>query len=309
MAIPTSRTKDKAEIAIDYSLCNHCGICAEVCKDFSLIMENGKLIVSDNPCFGCIGCGHCMAICPFGAIQISGRYISPDDIYSLNGHRNVSSYEQLMQLMQKRRSIREYKDKPVEKEIIDKIIEAACTAPMGLPPSDVHLLVFDTAEKVREFAKDYCNYLKGMKWFFSKWFLAIMRFFWGKENDELFKGFLRPLVDKYIESMENGENFVNYDAPAAIYFYGTPFSDPADPIIPATYAMLAAESLGLGSCMLGAIHPFIQNGSAAEKFRKKHGIRFKSREGLFLIFGYSKVKYHKGIKRSFASVDYYKDGK
>jgi nitroreductase len=94
-----------------------------------------------------------------------------------------------------------------------------------------------------------------------------------------------------------------YDAPLALYFYGSPYTDPADPIIAATYAMLAAESLGLGTCMLGAIHPFIQSGKAADKFRKKQGIRFKSKEGLFLIIGHAKVKFKQGINRSFANVD------
>ena len=68
--------------------------------------------------------------------------------------------------------------------------------------------------------------------------------------------------------------------------------------------MLAAESLGLGTCMLGAIHPLIQNGGKATKFRKEHGIKYKSREGLFLILGYPDVEYNKGIKRTFASETY-----
>ncbi len=61
--------------------------------------------------------------------------------------------------------------------------------------------------------------------------------------------------------MKHGINYVTYDAPATIYFYGSPYCDYADPIIAATYAMLAAESLGLGTCMIGGIHPFLQNGS------------------------------------------------
>jgi len=86
-----------------------------------------------------------------------------------------------------------------------------------------------------------------------------------------------------------------------IYFYGSPYSDPADPVVAATYAMIAGESLGLGSCMLGAIHPFIQNGKRARRFRESHNIKYKSREGLFVAFGYPAVKYSKGIKRTFAS--------
>jgi nitroreductase len=66
--------------------------------------------------------------------------------------------------------------------------------------------------------------------------------------------------------------------------------------------MIAAESLGLGTCMIGSIHPLIQNGGKAKLFREQHGIKYKSREGLFVIFGYPAVKYIKGIRRTFASI-------
>ena len=49
-----------------------------------------------------------------------------------------------------------------------------------------------------------------------------------------------------------------YDAPVALCFYGSPCCDPAGPVIAATYAMPAAESLGLGTCMIGGNDPFIQ---------------------------------------------------
>jgi nitroreductase len=217
--------------------------------------------------------------------------------------RSAANYESILSLYQRRRSVREFKDKPVEKELIDKVLEVAKTAPMGLPPSDVSVLVMVSKEKVRQFAEDYCGVLENIKWFVSKWFLLIMRPFWGKAGDEMFRGFLRPLVHGYIRSMKTGDNFVTYDAPVAMYFYGSPFCDPADPIIAATYAMTAAESLGLGTCMLGGVHPFIQKGKAARKFREKYDIKYPSREGLIVIFGHPRVKYHKGIRRTFANVN------
>ena len=303
MAIPTSRTKEKAKISIDEKNCTGCGLCVEVCKDFSFVLRGGKAVLSDNPVFGCIGCGHCMAICPVNAINISGRCISPEDIFSLTDKKDAASYNTFFNLLRKRRSIREFKEVGVEKEIIDKILEAAKTAPMGLPPSDVHVLVLDSKEKVRIFAQDFCEHLEAMKWFVSKWFLTLMRPFWGKENDEFFRGFVQPCFKVYLENMKKGINVVNYDAPAAMYFYGSSYCDPADPIIAATYAMLAAESLGLGTCMLGAIHPLIQNGRSARRLREKYGIRYKSREGIFIIMGYPRIKYQNGIRRTFASVE------
>jgi ferredoxin len=304
MAIPTSRTKEKGEIKIDKELCIGCGDCVEVCKDFSLVIRDDKANVSDNPAFGCIGCGHCMAICPTDAIQISGRTISREDLFTLPSAETVADFGQLSSLFMRRRSIREFLDKPVEPELIEKILDAARTSPMGLPPSDVNVLILDGREKTRQFAIDFCKYLGKMRWFVAPWFLALMRPFWGKTNDEMFRGFVKPMFDVFIDSMEKGINLVTYDAPLAMYFYGTPYTDPADPIVAATTAMYAAESLGLGTCMLGSVHPMIQNGRNARNFRKNHGIKYASREGLIVIFGYPAVEYRKGIRRTFASTSF-----
>ncbi|MGI5913227.1 MAG: hypothetical protein ACOX5K_00685 [Bacteroidales bacterium] len=67
----------------------------------------------------------------------------------------------------------------------------------------------------------------------------------------------------------------------------------------ATTAMYAAESLGLGTRMIGVVHPLVQYGKKARKFREKHGTRYAGRKELFVIFGYPAVKQRKEIKRTF----------
>jgi ferredoxin len=302
MAIPTTRTKEKAEIRINEQLCTGCGRCVDVCKDFGLELRDGIAAVSATPLFGCIGCGHCMAVCPEGAITIHGRLLSPDDLTELPPLTATAGYTQLLALMQRRRSIREFTNQPVSSELVQKILLAAQTAPMGLPPSDVNVLVLDSMAKNHAFARDYAAYLQSMRWFVSGWFLTAMRPFWGKNNDAMFRNFVRPLFDAYIGHMRRDVNIVTYDAPLAMYFYGSPFADPADPLIAATYAMLAAEAAGLATCMLGGIHPLIQNGRKARRLREKYQIKYTSREGLFVIMGYPAVSYQKGLRRTFASV-------
>lgn len=302
MAIPTTRTDEVSVINIIDDRCIVCGKCVEVCKDFSLDIVEKKLVITTNPVFGCVGCGHCMAICPVNAIEISGREISASDLFELPPPEHAASFEQLSALLKRRRSLREFSDKEVPKEIIDKIIKAASTSPMGVPPTDINLLVLESRDAVKRFTVDFCQYLKGMKWFVSEWFLKLMRPFWGKTNDQIFRKFLRPMFNIFTSKMDENINLVTYDAPLAIYFYGSPFSDPADPIVAATVAMYAGEALGLGTCMIGSVHPLIQNGKKAEIFRDKYGIKYKSKEGLIVLFGYPKVRYKKGITRSFASV-------
>ena len=302
MSIPTSRTKESAAISIDAEKCNGCGKCVEVCKDFGIRLIDGKAHVSDKPIFGCIACGHCMAVCPNEAIAINGRTLSPEDAFELPPRDNAANYRQLLALLQRRRSLREFTNKEIDPQSIEQIIEAAKTSPMGYPPSEVNLLIFDTLEKNHQFAEDFCKFLHSIRWMVSKWFIFLMRPFWGKSTDEVFRGFIRPALKIFIEEMKKGNNFVTYDAPLAIYFYGSPYCDPADPLIAATTAMYAAESLGLGTCMIGSIHPLIQYGTKAKKFREKYGIKHKSREGIFVIFGHPAIHYKRGIKRSFASV-------
>ncbi|MDR2173305.1 MAG: nitroreductase family protein [Burkholderiales bacterium] len=228
MAVPTSRASEKAQVHIDASLCDGCGKCIDVCKDFGLelvdermpsaipsqeAMTTQKAKIKETTFVGCFACGHCMAVCPRMAISINGKTLSPNDLFRLPTIRNKANYEQLLTLLQRRRSIREFIDRKVEPEIIEKILDAATTAPMGVPPSDVNVLVFDGKEKNRKFAEDFCTLLKSKRWLVSAWFLALMRPFWGKTNDELFRKFIRPLVDVYISAMDKGVNVINYDAP------------------------------------------------------------------------------------------------
>jgi len=303
MAIPTTRTHQNGQIEIDKQTCTVCGLCVSVCKDFSLIKTNGSIAINPHPVFGCIGCGHCMAICPTGSIKVTGRETGPGDIFDLPEKAQITNYPGLLGLMQIRRSIREFGKQSVPDRLVDQILEAAATAPMGLPPTDVNVLVINGLEKTRAFAHDFCELLRKMKWLVSPVALTIMRPIWGKETTSVFKDFVKPLVRVMTENDEKSINVLTYDAPLSMYFYASPFSDPADPIIAATYAMLTAESLGLGTCMIGSVHPMIQQGKYARVFRKKWNIRYKSREGLIVLFGYPEVKYNKGIRRSFANID------
>jgi ferredoxin len=301
MPIPTSRTNEDAQIIIDQDKCNLCDLCVKICKDFSLRIENDKLVVSDEPIFGCFGCGQCAAICPNGAIKILGREFHPEDIIDLPPKEKCSTYEQLHSLMLRRRSVRDFKDIPIEPDIVDKIIRACSTAPMGIPPSDVGLLILHGKDKTREFTGDFLNFVKKMKWMFPV-MTTLFRPFFSMVEIKQFKEFVIPLYNKLIEKWEAGEDFLLYDAQLTIYFYGKQYADQVDSYIPATYSMLVAESLGLGSCMIGSIAPMIKKG--AGPLKKKYGIDLKTKDGIFVIYGYPKYKYHKAIKRTFAEVNY-----
>ena len=302
MPIPTSRTHEAATVCVENALCTGCGLCVSVCKDFYLRLHEGKASLAAQPIFGCVGCGHCMAICPTGAISVQGRSLGPKDMFSLPPRGGAADVAGLHALLQRRRSVREFLPEPVAQEQIQVILDAARTAPTGVPPSDVNVLVLDSLEKNRAFVRDFCEHLKTLRWLTAPWFLTLMRPFWGRANHELFSNFVRPALAAFTASMDAGRNIVTYDAPLLMYFYASPWADPADPVVAATLAMLAGEAQGLGTCMIGSIHPLIQWGGSAARFRQRYGIVHKSREGLVVLFGRPRVHYTRGIERSFASV-------
>jgi nitroreductase/ferredoxin len=299
MAIITERTAETGRITVNHKLCNQCGICIEICKDFSLVMKDGKVQISDTPLFGCIACGHCVAVCQRDAITLEGREVKASDFLPAIKNETLPGYEALSSLLRHRRSIRDFKDKRVEKGIIEKIIYAASTAPMGLPPSDVHISVLYGKQKVREFSFEFIDTLKKSKFMFSPVAMALMRPFMSKESYDMTRTFVPPLIDIMQKGKNENTNYLLYDAPVAMFFSAW-LTDPADPYIAATYAMIAAESLGLGSCMIGSIAPFLKYGN--KKLKTKYGIHPKMTQGIAVIFGYPKYKFHHTINRTFASV-------
>lgn len=303
MPIATRRAKGNAEVIIDYEQCSLCGLCVEVCKGGPLFIHNDQVCVDYTIFFGCIGCGQCAAVCPQRCIVIEGRELHGEDMVEMPPRENWADYEQLYGLLLGRRSTRAFKNREVEAEVIQKILEAVATAPMGLPPSEVEILVLQGFTRVRQFAQDMADVFNAKKWIFSPLVLGLMRPFIGKEAYDLMKTFAAPLPDFFSDKISQGEDWLLYDAPLAMYFHAAPTSDPLDSAIAATYAMLAAESLGLGTCMIGTVAPFLKY---KNKIGDKYGIPQDNNQGLMVIFGYPKYKYTRSIKRSLGGINFYK---
>ena len=299
MTIQTKRAKGTAHVEIDYERCDACGLCVAVCKGAPLYMQEGMVQIDQQNLFGCIACGACVAVCPQDCIQVRGRDLSPEDMFPLPAGYAQASYETLTALFLKRRSVRNFNDKAVSRESIQAILDAVTTAPMGLPPTEVEVLVLENQAAVQRFSADVIAYFKKIKWLFSDLVLVLLRPFMAKETAAMVRDFLAVAIHGILEKNIQGEDWLTYDAPCALYFYTSRYADPADPIIAATYAMLAAEALGLGSCMLGTIPYCFQY---SRKLRKTYQIPNKSQQGLMLILGYPAVSYQRGIHRRLGQI-------
>ncbi|MBN2080928.1 nitroreductase family protein [bacterium] len=299
MAIKTGRTSEAGRPVIDTGKCTNCGLCAAICPTQTLVADNGAIRVDPDTGFGCIGCGQCMAICPPGAVAVTGRELSPADVLKLPPVAERATADQLKALMLARRSIRHFTDREIEPDVVERMLAMASTAPIGIPPSDVGVLVFNGRARVQELAADTAELMAGTLKFFQPWRLSLMRPLIGPVDFPLLTGFVLPLCREVLANRAAGRDVLLYDAPLALLFYSGPGSDVLDSHIVATYTMLAGEALGLGSCMIGSVTPFIERD---KKLKAKYGIDPKAKLSTLLIFGYPKYKFSHALSRTFAEV-------
>lgn len=287
------------EVIVDKEKCMRCGKCIKICTDYLKPDAQGFPYAQpvEDSFFGCIQCGSCMMICPKDAIEIKGEDIDKSHLRELNP--NLPDFDAINSLFLNRRSIRKYRDQEVSKEVIEKIINAAATAAVSIPPSEVKVLVVNGKDKVQELADDIVKEMKKFTKIMNPVVLGFFGLFMGKTNYRMFKEFVLPLCKETVEKREKGIDHLFYNAPAVMLFNSTELSDKEDQLIAATHATIAAESLGLGTCFIGSLGAIMQNN---KKLRAKYGILPTDKVGSGFILGYPDIKYNKGFQRNFKEV-------
>lgn len=286
--------------AIDQDRCLHCGKCASICP-VEVLRDDGEIVANNAVNFGCIACGQCMMVCPNGSITVSGRGMSPDDVIDLPSEEQRATSEQLSALMLSRRSIRTFTDTPVSRDTIDRIVNTASSAPMGIPPWEVGVSVLLGRDKVAELSKDAANGYAGMlKVMDNGPVRGISRLVMKKTTFDRFDSFILPLGKAIVEGARAGKDLALYNAPAVLIFHYSPYADNTDAVIACTYAMLAAESEGLGTCMIGSVPPIIARSKA---LKEKYLIPIVHTPAVILIMGYHEHAHRKGIRRRFLTVE------
>jgi len=236
-------------IAIDNETCNGDGVCVAVCPaQVYHQAEPGDTPTVARP-DACIRCGQCVAACPTDAITVRGVRVRP---FPEGGQPQPVAPDDLMALLTHRRSVRHMRDEPVPKDLIARVIEAASTAPTAKNMRAVRITVVRDAALRRALVDRcravYARIVRQMNALPVRVFIRLFR----KEQAAMRDALMGALVN-LVKRLEAGEDVILFDAPVTLVFSAPEAIGMSqyDCSYAVANAMLMAESLGLGTCVMG----------------------------------------------------------
>jgi len=212
-----------SQIAVDTSLCKRDGICVDVCPTRTLALDADGF-PEEVSAERCIFCGHCVAVCASHALTHAGL---PDEPF-LPSCKELPSPVLMDGLLMGRRSVREFKDRPVARETLEALLDVARRAPTASNSQKLHWIVVEDRAKVHALAQESMNWLR-------------------------ISGASPAMLERWGKQWDGGYDFILRDAPTVVvscapadYEWGK-----QDCSIALTFLELAAEARGLGVCWAG----------------------------------------------------------
>jgi len=130
---------ENSKIEIDLNNCTKCKACMEDCVVELFYFESDCLQIVDDFENSCIECGHCAAVCPVNVIRLKFQkdVILKDKLLK----EALPSFETFQNLTLTRRSIRNFKDKSIPRELLKKLLDLARYSPTGSNSGNVYYTV------------------------------------------------------------------------------------------------------------------------------------------------------------------------
>ncbi|NLX17756.1 MAG: 4Fe-4S binding protein [Desulfobulbus sp.] len=221
--------------SVNTATCNRDGTCAKVCPLGIIVWKEGVIPVpATDAARLCIRCGHCVAVCPTGSFNHRDMPMTacPPARPGLPMDEVECEY-----FLRARRSIRTFRDTPVEQEKLARLIDIARYAPSGRNSQEARWLVIGDRSELRRLSSTVIDWMR-----------------WLQENEPVTAR--RYNAAQLVERWEAGWDVILRDVPALIVTYAKQESRsaPATCTLALCYLELAATTLGLGGCWAGYLN-------------------------------------------------------
>jgi nitroreductase/NAD-dependent dihydropyrimidine dehydrogenase PreA subunit len=262
-------------LKIDKEKCKQDGQCAADCP-IGIIRFDGpgnypELIPGGENL--CIQCGHCVAVCPHGAMDHAEVPLA--ECPGIDPGLSISS-GQAEQFLRSRRSIRQFKAQPVEQAMLQRLIEVAGFAPTASNAQLVTWHVIANKDHLHEISSQVKDWL-----------------------DELLKGSqtgFPPYFSRFVDAWEAGIDSILRSAPCLVVAMAPPEARNGlvDLTLALSYLELIAPLYGLGACWAGLLQGAIMS---RPELKKTVGIPLDYPSHYPMMIGYPAVRYHRLIQR------------
>lgn len=290
-------------LGIDKNKCIKCEKCVPSCSVqlydvFKEEME--KNVVFEDPFHFCFRCGHCIAVCPTEAIMYEGA----DPPYNFKEAKNPAellSYENYMKFIRSRRSVRVYKNELLSEELLERIIEAMRYSPSASNRQNRNYIVLTKPEDIQYLSTQVSKLMLTARRLLAFKYLAVP-FTTGLVRRRLLNPRTKISLDRFLEDKKQGKDRIFFNAPCVIILHAPPYSKmtASDAAIAISHGMLAAHSLGLGTCWIGFAQEYLWR---SKKTRRKLGIpKNNNVYGVFIV-GHPDITFLRAPPRREARVE------
>jgi nitroreductase/NAD-dependent dihydropyrimidine dehydrogenase PreA subunit len=257
MTEESESTHDRAVTTlIDPERCIGCGLCLSVCPKQTLAIENGKAVVRGSES---LNCDHCAAACPTGAIRVTAidpalsrfRTFAADPNWLPHGRFDTTA---LVNLMGSRRSCRNFSDRPVDRPLLEDLVQVGITAPSGSNCQPWTFTVLPDRAAVDRLGRRVGDFFRKINRLAeNRWLRSGLKLIGKPGLDSYYRNYY-PTVQMGLAAWDEEKRDLLYHGAVAAMVVSAKddASCPAEDALLATgHILLAAHSMGLGTCLIG----------------------------------------------------------
>lgn len=281
------REIDNDLIHIDLEGCVKCKACIDVCPARLYYFKSDQLHILNIFEDTCIECGHCTAICPVEVIHLKIHY--DKSLEKVKSSEDLPPFEELYNLIRNRRSIRQFKEDPVSKELMGKLVDVTNYSPTASNSENVSLTIIQDKQKVTQISETITLQMKNfVSLAETPQGLQVLEKMLPKRTYKYAMERL-PQTKRILKMISKGIDFWCWNGQLIILHGEKEKGNVVENCsLAAAYIMLAAETLGLATCSLGFLTFFSNQFKQVKKLLK---VPKKNYIGYTLAIGFPDVPY------------------